>query len=213
MGPVLCLVTDRRLWGPDWPTRLVAQVTEAAQAGVHLIQVREPGLDGGTLCDLVERCVEAVRSTRARIIVNDRLDVALIAGAHGVHLKGDSMPEARVRAMCPRPFLIGRSIHTVEEASRADAAALDYLMFGTVFTSASKPGRPPAGVGALASAIQATLLPVLGVGGVTLETLPAVMTAGAAGAAAIGLFASDTGRVARRLAAMSPRIDTLAEGS
>jgi thiamine-phosphate pyrophosphorylase len=195
MSPVLCLITDRRMHGPEWQEGIVAQVSAAARAGVPLIQVREPGLDGGALRDLVGRCIDAVRGTRTRVVVNERLDVALAAGAHGVHLRGDSMPAWRVRGLCPRPFLIGRSVHTVDEASRADVTALDYLVFGTVFATSSKPGRAPAGVGELAAAVAATTLPVLAVGGVTLETMPEVIRAGAAGAAAIGLFAHDVGQV------------------
>ena len=73
------------------------------------------------LTRLVERCVEAVRGTRARVLVNDRVDVALAAGAHGVHLRGDSMPAARARIVAPPAFLVGRSVHSPEEALRAQA--------------------------------------------------------------------------------------------
>jgi thiamine-phosphate pyrophosphorylase len=185
--------------GHEWRDGIVAQVVVAARAGMPLIQVRERDLDAGALRDLVARCLDVVRGTGTRILVNDRLDVALAAGAHGVHLRGDSMPASRVRTLCPRPFLIGRSIHTVDEARRADASALDYLVFGTVFAAVSKPGREPAGVGELAAVVAATTLPILAVGGVTLETMPAVMRAGAAGAAAIGLFAHDVAQVVPRL--------------
>jgi len=209
MGPVLCLITDRRMWGQRWEDGLVGQVIVAAQAGVHMVQVRERDLDGGALRELVARCVEAARGTNTRILVNDRLDVALAAGAHGVHLRGDSMPASRVRAVCPRPFLIGRSIHTADEARLADVAGLDYLVFGTVFATSSKPGRNPAGVAELAACVAATTLPVLAVGGVTVETMPSVTRAGAAGVAAIGLFASDVALVVQRLQGSRVRGDEL----
>lgn len=186
MTPVLCLVTDGRWRSGDG--ELVQRIAAAARAGVHLIQVRERDLDGGPLLDLVRQCVEAVRHTRARVIVNERLDVALAAGAHGVHLRGDSMPAARVRPIVPAGFLIGRSIHSVEEAQAA--SRVDYLVFGTVFETASKAGRTPAGVTALASAVAVTSVPVLAVGGVTVQNARAVAATGAAGVAAIGLFAS-----------------------
>jgi len=211
MEPVLCLITNRLTWSDQWRERLVGQAAAAAQAGIQFIQVREPDLDGGALRELVVACVEAARGTRTRVIVNDRLDVALAAGAHGAHLRGDSIPASRARTLCPRPFLIGRSIHAVEEAQDADAAALDYLIFGTVFATASKPGRAPAGLVELAAAVAATVLPVLAVGGVTVERMADVMRTGAAGAAAIAPFTADPAGAVRHLVAATKAIDTPSE--
>jgi thiamine-phosphate diphosphorylase len=116
--------------------------------------------------------------------------VALGAGAHGVHLRGDSLAASRVRTISPPGFLVGRSVHDVAGATSAAAAGgLDYLVFGTVFQTASKAGREPAGLVALASVVSATGLPVLAVGGVDLHHLREVADAGAAGFAAISLFA------------------------
>lgn len=214
MGPVVCLVTDRGQWGSQWQRALVAQVRAAANAGIHLVQLREPSLESGALRELAARCLDAVHGTQTRILVNDRVDVAIAAGAHGVHLRGDSVPvAARVRALCPRPFLIGGSIHTVEEARRAEVSAFDYLMFGTVFTTASKPRREPEGPGALAAAVRATTLPVLAIGGVTPARMAEVTMAGAAGAAAIRLFVGDIESAVRRLTGVSVRIDTASDGS
>lgn len=187
MRPVLCLVTSRRAWGDRWREAVPAQVARAARDGVALVQVREPDLEAGALYELVRRCVDAVRGTPARVLVNDRLDVALAARAHGVHLRSRSMEEARVRARCPRPFLIGRSIHSADEAARA-TPALDYLIFGTVFASPSKPDVAPAGVHGLAQVVRATVLPVLAIGGITLTRMPDVLQTGAAGVAGITLF-------------------------
>jgi thiamine-phosphate diphosphorylase len=115
--------------------------------------------------------------------------VALAAGAHGVHLRAASFAGSRARAVVPRGFLIGRSVHDLAEVQAATAdASLDYLLFGTVFASASKPGRTPVGVGALAAAVAATPLPVLAIGGITVDRLCDVRGAGASGWAAIGLF-------------------------
>jgi thiamine-phosphate pyrophosphorylase len=157
---------------------------------VHLVQIRERDLDGASLARLVSACVAAVRGTRTRILVNDRLDVALAAGAHGVHLRADSFAAPRVRAAAPAPFLIGRSVHSVAAAGAAARdGELDYLIFGTLFESASKPGRAPAGLDELAAVARATHLPVLAVGGVTRERIGDVMAAGASGVAAISMFA------------------------
>jgi thiamine-phosphate pyrophosphorylase len=188
--PVLCLITDRRRYGADWPVRLVGQVRAAARAGVHLVQVRERDLDGGPLCQLVAACVDAVRGTSARVLVNDRLDVALAARAHGVHLRGDSMPASRVRQITPPGFVVGRSVHAPGElADRVEHEAVDYVLFGTVFETASKPGRAAAGLPLLATMAAASRRPVLAVGGITVDRVGMVMNAGAAGVAAIGLFA------------------------
>jgi thiamine-phosphate pyrophosphorylase len=186
--PVLCLITDRRRLGTAWRTLMVDRVAAAAREGVHLIQLRERDLDGGPLLHLTADCVAAVRGTRTRVVVNDRLDVALAAGAHGVHLRADSFAAAAVRRVAPRPFLVGRSIHSVEEAVAADRNALDYLIFGTVFETSSKPGRAAAGLQRLSDATAATALPVLAVGGVTRERLGDVIAAGASGGAGISLF-------------------------
>src|SRR5688572_33485132 len=100
------MITDRRrlAGGED---ALVQRVAAAAAAGVNLIQVRERDMAARDVSRLVARCVAAVRGTRTRILVNDRLDIALASGAHGVHLRGDSMPASRARALAPIGFLIG----------------------------------------------------------------------------------------------------------
>jgi thiamine-phosphate pyrophosphorylase len=191
--PVVCLITDRRrvaVSSGDPLSAVVAQAARAAAAGVHLIQVRERDLDGGVLLRLVRGCLDAVRGSRTRVLVNDRVDVALAAGAHGVHLRGGSMPASRVRRFVPSGFLLGRSVHTVDEAVAATAGGgLDYLLFGTVMATGSKPGREPAGPDALAAVVAATTLPVLAVGGIGPDTAEGVGATGAAGYAAIGLFA------------------------
>ena len=186
MSPLVCLITDRRRAGGE--DALVRRVAAAGRAGVHLVQVRERDLDGGPLLRLVARCLDAVRSTKTRVVVNDRLDVALAAGAHGVHLRGDSMPAFRARAIAPPGFLIGRSIHSATEIDSSTSDGVDYLIFGPVWPTPSKPGHPGAGGQALTGVAQATVLPVLAVGGITPETARAAIDAGASGYAAISLF-------------------------
>lgn len=191
--PILCLVTSlRRLGSHD---RVVEQVRTAAAAGVSLIQVREPGLPARDLYRLVGDTRAAVQGTSSRVVVNDRLDVAVAGGAHGVHLRADSLPADRVRAW-GGPLLIGRSIHSaVEAAELARQGAVDYLVFGTVFPTGSKPPEHPvAGLEGLAAAVRAAgPVPVLAIGGITVETAAAAAAAGAAGIAAIGLFSSFAG--------------------
>lgn len=186
MDPVIALVTGRR----EEPRALADRVGAAARAGVHLVQVRERHLDDRALLALVARCLEAVRQTSTRVLVNDRLDVALAAGAHGVHLRADSIAPRRVRAIAPPGFLVGRSIHDpAEAAALTEDGGVDYFVFGTVFPSRSKPGRPPAGLEGLTRAVAATPVPVLAIGGIAAANLAGVRAAGAAGFAAIDLFA------------------------
>jgi thiamine-phosphate diphosphorylase len=197
--PVVCMITDRRRFGDDSESMVVQRVAIAADAGVHLVQVRERDLEARPLVALVSRCVDAVRGSRTRILVNDRLDVALAAGAHGVHLRGDSMPAPRARSLSPAGFLIGRSVHSLDEARTVAAAGdVDYLLFGAVFSTASKPGQAPAGVHALAAVAAAVAVPVLAVGGVTDATGQELAGSGSAGFAAIGLFADGDGDELRR---------------
>ena len=168
---------------------LVSCVAAVAQAGVQLVQIRERDLDGGALTQLAVRCVAAVRGTATRVIVNDRVDVALAAGAHGIHLPGHGVPASRVRALAPRGFLIGRSVHHATEAALMEQeGGLDYLVFGTLFPTPSKADIHPAGLRGLSAAVAAVRLPVLAIGGVTVEHAAAIARTGAAGAAAIGLF-------------------------
>jgi thiamine-phosphate pyrophosphorylase len=166
---------------------LVRQARHAIDAGVDVVQVREPDLEAGALAALVWELVALARGRGPRIVVNERLDVALACGANGVHLRADSMPAAAVRSMVPAGFLVGRSVHGMEEAV-AVAPSVDYLIAGTVFPSGSKPGGPLIGVAGLSAIARAVRVPVLAIGGVTLDRMAELGAAGAAGVAAIGLF-------------------------
>jgi thiamine-phosphate pyrophosphorylase len=188
-----CLVTDRRrLCGGDVPfetarRRLTGQVAAAVEAGVELVLVREPDLDARHLARLVRDLVAVRRATATRLVVNDRLDVALAEGADGVHLRGDSFAASAVRRIVPPGFVVGRSVHTVAEARAA--GPVDYLVAGTVFPTVSKPAAVAwLGVEGLSSIARAVSAPVLAIGGMTAAHLADVQAAGAAGVAAIGLF-------------------------
>jgi len=190
---IRCLVTDRlRLAGAgasfDHARRLLlAQLENAVQRGVDLIQVRERDLEGGQLAALVEAALTLARGTSSRIVVNDRLDVALACGADGVHLRADSIPTADARRIVRGGFLIGRSVHAPGEASAAEGC--DYLIAGTVFPSQSKPaGAAVLGIEGLRAIVRASRAPVLAIGGVTADRFDDVAAAGAAGVAGIGLF-------------------------
>ena len=189
----ICLVTDRRRLVPDDAPEtearrcLMAHARDAVEAGVDLIQVRERDLDAAPLAALVSELLVVTRRTATRVLVNDRLDVALACRADGVHLRRDSIPTEAARRLAPGGFLIGRSVHTVEEATAAEAA--DYLIAGTVFETASKPaGHALLGVDGLSAIVRCVRTPVLAIGGVAAERIEAIAGSGAAGIAAIGLF-------------------------
>jgi thiamine-phosphate pyrophosphorylase len=179
----ICLVTDRRLRPP------IEQASDAVAAGVDIIQVRERDLEAGALSALVAAIVAVTRGSATRVVVNDRVDVALASGADGVHLRGDSMPAARVRPVAPLGFLICSAVHNVGEAAVA-AGASDYLIAGTVFPTASKPGMTGLlGLDGLAGIARAVSVPVLAIGGMSVARAADVARTGAQGLAAISLFA------------------------
>ncbi|MFN8059395.1 MAG: thiamine phosphate synthase [Vicinamibacterales bacterium] len=193
--PLVCLVTDRRglvsaaASDDDACAALVRQVDEAAACGVDLVQVRELDLAPRRLLELTSRLVAVVGTRSTAIVVTDRVDIARSAGAHGVQLRESSMPASRVRPMVSHDFLLGRSVHSPQQVSAIAAMGeVDYVTFGTVFPTPSKPASvPKAGLEGLARACTARI-PVLAIGGVTLARLPGIAAAGAAGIAAIRLF-------------------------
>ena len=193
---LLCLVTDRRRLSArigcdaessaEW---LIRQVRAAARAGVDLVHVREADLPAATVVALTRRALDAVRGTRARVVVNDRVDVAIAAGAHGVHLKSSSIAPSVVRTLLAGDALVGASVH---DAARAASLAIDvdYFIAGTVSDSRSKPlGWPTLGMTGLAAITRAASgVPVLGIGGLDAGSAADLVRAGARGLAAIDAF-------------------------
>jgi thiamine-phosphate pyrophosphorylase len=127
--------------------------------------------------------------TGAKVVVNDRVDVAVATGAHGVHLREASIASATVRRVWPS-LTVGRSVHSRDAI--ADASAVDYWIAGTVFPTESKLSVTAIGVDGLEQLVRAAASrPVLAIGGVTAARLPAIVRSGAAGVAAIGAFLPD----------------------
>ena len=193
--PILSLVTGRERLpaSRSGVTGLLDLVAAAVTAGVGLIQVREPDLPDADLFALVQGCVGLADGSHTAVLVNDRLDIALAARAAGVHLRGGSVAATAMRLHTPPGFLLGRSVHGAAEAAAVESGGgVDYVTFGTVYRSRSKPGLAPHGVESLAAAVRAVSLPVLAIGGVTADNTGEVFRVGAAGVAAIGLFAEAT---------------------
>jgi thiamine-phosphate pyrophosphorylase len=181
------LVTDRALCGGR--DGLVAAVEAAVAGGVDAVQLREKDLSPADLLPLARRLRE-VTLGRTLLIVNGPLDVALAAGADGVHL-----PEEAPLVERPQPqFLIGRSVHSLDAVRRAEAEGADYLIAGPVFETRSHPGRQPAGVALIEEVARAVRVSTLAIGGVTAERVDALVRAGASGIAVISAVLAEPDR-------------------
>jgi thiamine-phosphate pyrophosphorylase len=223
-APLLCYVTDRSLLASEpaqWRKILLKKIAAAAAAGVDWIQIREKDLFGKELSTLALEAVKLARNRaglsrrvpasppaarRARILINDRLDIALAADTGGVHLGEQSLPpqEAlRLREWLERKdFLMGVSCHSPTAAKEAERGGADYLFFGPVFATPSKAAYgAPQGLDRLGEVCRAVALPVLAIGGVTPENAAACLSAGASGVAGIRLFqdAADLPRLVKTL--------------
>lgn len=182
----LCYITDRKSLGQG---DLAPRILEAVRAGVDLVQIREKDLPTRELLALTRQAVEAAKTTSTRIVVNDRLDVALAAGAAGVHVGTQSLPAEAVRRIVPADFLVGVSCHSLDEAVAAQAAHADYIVFGPVFETASKVQYgPPLGLPKLREVTAEVHVPTFALGGITVERARACLDAGAAGIAGISIF-------------------------
>ena len=217
---VFCYITDRRQF-PGSPAqqreRLLAKIAEASRAGVDLVQLREKDLAARDLEVLAREAVATVRenggANRTRLLINSRVDVAIAAGADGVHLRADDIAASEARVIFSKAGvhapMIGVSCHSLSEVRLAESHGANFAVFGPVFEKSGAPGQglealravcgkvPARGVEA---AVPAGTMPVLALGGVTLENAAACLDAGAAGVAAIRLFQeNEIARVVEKL--------------
>ena len=221
--PIFCYVTDRRALegapipsdslprnsGPLRGRSLHDSIRRAAAAGAGLIQIREKDLDARALVEIARFAVAETRAAGARVLINDRMDVALAANAAGVHLGEKSLPLESViewrRSTGQSDFLIGVSCHSLESARASARDGADYIFFGPVFATPSKAAfGAPHGIERLRDVCASVDIPVLAIGGVNLENARTCIAAGAAGVAAIRLFqdAKNEAELAATLKAM-----------
>jgi thiamine-phosphate pyrophosphorylase len=206
--PLLCYVTDRRSLPVANPAESLAALTqkieEIAAAGVDWVQIREKDLTASALASLTRQSLRiaanlpATHSCGIRLLVNDRLDVAIAERSGGVHLGEKSLPlsEAKrliqstpVKQTIGESFLTGVSCHSLEAAEAAERDGADYIFFGPVFATPSKETfGPPQGAERLREVCRSVSIPVLAIGGITLDNAESCMAAGAAGIAAIRLL-------------------------
>jgi thiamine-phosphate pyrophosphorylase len=207
-SPLLCYVTDRHSLRAENPAEsllaLARKIDEIAAAGVDWVQIREKDLPARQLASLTRQAldiaakVSAQRASAFRVLVNDRLDIAITERAGGVHLGEKSLPVAEAKRLVEsavrkqvvdESFLVGVSCHSVETAQAAQRHGADYIFFGPIFATPSKAGfGEPQGLARLTEVCKAVAIPVFAIGGVTLDNTESCFIAGAAGIAAIRLF-------------------------
>jgi thiamine-phosphate pyrophosphorylase len=181
---IRCYITDRK-----GASSLMDSIGRALEAGVDWIQVREKNLEAGDLIELVRATIALPNPHGTKIIVNSRMDVALTAGADGLHLPAGSIATHHWRTIAPSGFLIGVSCHTIDEVREAESTGADYVLFGPVFAPLSKTSElAPRGIEGLREAAGSVRIPVLALGGITKENTQACVDAGAAGVAGISMF-------------------------
>lgn len=183
MNLSLIVITDARL---AHPRSVQDVVREALAAGAPAVQLRDKAADARDLFDQAVAMRSLTNEFGALLFINDRLDVALAAGADGVHLGPDDMPPEAARRAAPSPFLIGWSTDDPEQARRAEAAGIDYLGTGAVFGTTSKDvSNQRIGPEGLRRVVASVKIPVVGIGGVDEDNVADVAAAGAAGSAVI----------------------------
>ncbi len=194
--PRLHLVTNRQLCRSGGQATIVEQ---AARGGLGAVQLREKDLDERALYDEAVALRAVLGATP--LLVNGALGVARALGAAGVHLPETAGSVAAARAVLGLRALVGRSVHDVEGAQRAAAEGTDYLILGTIYATASKPGRAPAGLELVRAVAAAVPTPIIAIGGIDETNAAATIAAGAWGIAVMSgiLRASDPAEAVRRL--------------
>src|SRR5256885_15177729 len=193
--PILYLITRGATTEgttPDAPefAFILHQVSAVVAAGINLIQIREKQLTARVLFELVERASHLTRGTGTRLLVNDRADVSVGAGADGVQLTAQSLDAAMIRKTFGKEVLIGASTHSLTEARAAQEQGADFIVFGPVFeTQSKKVFGPPVGLEKLVDvARELRDFPVLALGGISATRAVDCFAAGAQGIAGISLF-------------------------
>jgi thiamine-phosphate pyrophosphorylase len=186
---IRCYITNRRSLPAG--LSLIDCIAGNLAGGIEWIQIREKDLSARDLFDLTRQVLGLPNPHGSKILVNTRADVALAAGAAGVHLPAGSPIPRAWRPLTPPAFLIGVSCHTLDEVRTAQDQGADYAVFGPVFPPRSKTtGLEPRGVEGLRQAVRAVRIPVLALGGITASNTRDCVQAGAAGIAAISLYQS-----------------------
>ncbi len=176
--------------GHDEPARTLALISLVLDAGVPCVQVRAKDCSDRQRYEISERAVKLCHEAGARCIINDRVDIALAVGADGAHVGPEDLPVGVARRLLGEGPTLGASARTAADAHKALAAGASYLGVGPCYPTSTKDGLPdPIGAAGLAAVAAAVVLPVLAIGGVTVERIPELLEAGAYGVAVVGAIA------------------------
>ncbi|ABZ82738.1 thiamine monophosphate synthase, putative [Heliomicrobium modesticaldum Ice1] len=206
------LVTHRRLCPSD--KSLLDVIAGAIEGGIGAVILREKDLTGRELLDLAQSVLALTRPAGVPLIVNGNPAVAIAAGADGVHLGAEDLPPSKVRSIIGPGMLLGRSIHSSEEAQAlaesGDGAVLDYFLFGNVFETACKPGKAAVGLDVLSQIVRRSPVPVIAIGGITADKVPLIGRSGAAGVAIMSAIMTAADPVAAARAITVPAAKAVA---
>ena len=197
----LIVITDADL---AYPRSVVDVAREALRAGAPAIQLRDKRSGGAELFATARALLEHAHEAGALLFINDRVDVALAVGAHGVHVGPDDIPVGAIRGSVRHDFLIGTSTDDPSQARRLASAGADYIGCGTIYETSSKPDCGPViGLHGLERVATSVEIPVIGIGGISVERSAEVASTSAAGIAVIGavMSAADVGAAVSRLMA------------
>jgi thiamine-phosphate pyrophosphorylase len=184
------LVTDRHQTGGR---PLIEAVVQALAAGVGAVQLREPDLGTRPLLDLAGELRTLTAQHKAKLLINDRLDIALAVEADGVHLRANSLPVSAARRLLGSERLIGVSTHSVEDVVRAEESGADFVVLGPVYETPSKRAYgKPLGPDAIARAASRSRIPILAIGGVVAPRSLELRRAGASGMAVVSAILSSS---------------------
>lgn len=180
------------------------QVVKLGEGGATFIQLREKVLTPLEFLQQAGAAVEIARGRGIQVIINDRVDIALAVRAHGVHLGQDDLPPEAARRLLGGDATIGYSTHNIEQVQRALALPIDYLAIGPIFPTNSKSAtEPTVGLAGLRAVRQlVTKLPIVAIGGITLQNVSAVIEAGATSVAVISALVSDPALITQRTASL-----------
>ncbi|TFG64135.1 MAG: thiamine phosphate synthase [Nitrospirales bacterium] len=181
--PRLYLLTDRHNTSQRPISSIISQ---AVEAGVRMVQIREKDLDTRPLIELVQHLMPLIKRHQGKVFVNDRIDLAMALDADGVHRRSDSLPLPLARRLLGQEKLIGISTHSVEEVRKAESEGADFIVLGPIFeTSSKRMYGPPLGLHTLETACRTSRLPIFAIGGLNPTHVPSVLASGAYGVAVI----------------------------
>ncbi len=198
-------ILDAAVFGTEDPVPVLSGL---AAAGVEMVQLRAKGLAAGPFLAWVRAAMRGAAAVGLRVIVNDRADVALLAGAAGAHLGQDDLSPARAREFLGKDAILGASTHNPRQVQEAAASPVDYLAIGPVFATTTKADAEPAvGLEGVRAARAGYRGPLVAIGGISAARIPEVLAAGAVAVAVIGALGREVSQVPERAARLLRRAD------